>query len=32
LAQYKVAASRQTTHTGQRDIRQKRFLEILEVL
>jgi hypothetical protein len=32
LAQYKVAASRQTTHTGQRDIRQKRFIEILEVL
>jgi hypothetical protein len=29
LAQYKAAASRQTTHTGQRDIRQRRFLEIL---
>jgi hypothetical protein len=32
LAQYKVAASRQTTHTGQRDVRQRRFLEILEAL
>jgi hypothetical protein len=32
VREYKRAATRQTTHPGQRDLRQKRFLEIIDQL
>jgi hypothetical protein len=32
LKRYKEAAAKQTTNPGQRDIRQARFLEIIEKL